>query len=71
MKTKKLEIYQENGEFIIKRTNEFGTPLISRYATENGLKESIQHYKRHVALDEYEIDVDESLWALVINELSK
>ncbi|ONG71193.1 MULTISPECIES: hypothetical protein [unclassified Bacillus cereus group] len=63
----RLKIYKEDGEFMIKQINEFGHAFVQRFVTENGLKESLAHYKKIVQLDM----IDDQLWALVVNEFSK
>lgn len=65
---KKLSIYKENEEFVIKRTNEFNHATKRLFISEEGLKEGLQAYRS--VMDEYELEVSKELWAFVINFLS-
>lgn len=66
---KKLLIYKENGEFVIERVNEFNHATKRYFVSEGGLKEGLDAYLP--VIDEYQIEADEDVWALVINHLSK
>lgn len=66
---KKLEIYKEDGEFVIRRTNEFNHATKRYFITEEGLKEGLDAYEP--VMHEYELEVSNDLWALVINHLNK
>jgi hypothetical protein len=64
---KKLRVYMENGEYVIERVNEFNHATKRFFITEEGLKEGLDAYEPVIA--EYELEVAEALWALVINHL--
>lgn len=64
---KKLKIYQENGEFVIERVNEFNHATKRLFVTEIGLFEGLQAYKDVMA--DYELEVSDDLWGKVINFL--
>ena len=64
-----LKIYKENGEFVIERVNQFDHATKRYFATEEGLKEGLDTYQ--LVISEYELEVSEDLWALVINHLNK
>lgn len=61
---KKLQVYKENGEFVIERVNQFNHATKRFFITEDGLKEGLQAYKW--VLHEYELEVSKELWAFVI-----
>src|SRR5690606_18243294 len=63
-----LLVYMENGEFVIERVNEFNHATKRFFITENGLLEGLQAYRD--VLDEYELEVSDSLWSKVINFLN-
>ncbi|MEB6551430.1 hypothetical protein MXL46_20695 [Heyndrickxia sporothermodurans] len=65
---KKLRIYKENGEFVIERVNQFDHATKRFFISEEGLKEGLQAYKP--VIHEYELEVSEKLWPLVINFVS-
>lgn len=65
---KKLLIYKENGEFVIERVNEFNHPFKRFYISEQGFLEGLQSYRQ--VISEYELEVSEELWSLVINFLN-
>lgn len=66
---KKLKVYEENGEFVLERVNQFGTSFKRSFITEEGLKEGLDSYRP--VIHEYEIEASEDVWALVINHLSQ
>lgn len=65
---KKLRIYKENEEFVIERVNEFNHATKRKFISENGLLEGLLAYQP--VIDEYELEVSDELWALVINYLN-
>ena len=65
---KKLKIYMENGEFVIEHVNSFGNGTKCSFLSENGLKESLDSYA--AVIDQYELEVSDGLWAMVINYVS-
>ncbi|HDJ1468225.1 TPA: hypothetical protein PPO51_004038 [Clostridioides difficile] len=65
---KKLLIYKENGEFVIERVNEFNHAFKRNFISEQGLLEGLQSYQQ--VIDEYELEVSDELWSLVINFLN-
>lgn len=65
---KKLRIYKENEEFVIERVNEFNHATKRNFISENGLFEGLLAYQP--VIDEYELEVSDELWALVINYLN-
>lgn len=65
---KKLQIYKENGEFVIERVNQFDHATKRFFMLEEGFKEGLQAYKP--VINEYELEVSEELWAFVINFLN-
>lgn len=65
---KKIKVYMENGEFAIERVNEFNHSTKRYFLSEEGLKEGLDAYKP--VLHDYDIEVSEELWALVINHLN-
>jgi hypothetical protein len=66
---KKLRIYQENGEYVIERVNEFNHATKRFFITEEGLKEGLDAYRP--VMDEYQIEASDDLRALVINHLGQ
>lgn len=67
---KKMEVYKENEDYIIERTNEFNHAFKKRYS-KAGFIEALQHYKTHGKLEDYDIEASEEVWALVVNTLAK
>ena len=65
---KTLQIYKENGEYIIKRINQFNHATKRFFITVDGLKEGLDAYQP--VIDEYKIEVSQELWAVVINHLN-
>lgn len=65
---KKLLIYKKNDEFVIERVNEFNHAFKQNFISEQGLLEAIHSYKP--VIDEYEVEVSNELWALIINFLN-
>lgn len=65
---KKLLIYKENAEFVIERINEFNHAFKRSFISEQGLFEGLHSYQQ--VISEYELEVSEELWALVINFLN-
>jgi len=65
---KKLQIYKENGEFVIERVNEFNHATKRSFISEESLKEGLRAYKDVLA--DYQLDVSDELWAFVINYLN-
>lgn len=65
---KKLLIYRENGEFVIERVNEFNHGFKRNFISEQGLLEGLQSYQP--VIDEYELEVSDELWSLVLNFLN-
>ncbi|EOW8912828.1 hypothetical protein ACOVAE_003051 [Listeria monocytogenes] len=65
---KKLLIYKENGEFVIERVNEFNHAFKRNFISEQGLFEGLQSYQP--VIDEYELEVSDELWSLVLNFLN-
>jgi hypothetical protein len=65
---KKLLIYKENEEFVIKNVNSFNHSFKRSFISEQGLLEGLQSYQP--LIDEYELDVTDELWSLVINFLN-
>jgi hypothetical protein len=67
---KKLEIYkdQETGDFVMRRTNEFGHRTKREFISEQGLLEGLAAY-RSEDLNEYELQVSDELWGTVIHFL--
>lgn len=66
---KTLKVYKENGEYVIERVNEFNHATKRYFITEEGLKEGLDAYLP--VISEYEIEISDDLWALVINHLNK
>ncbi|WP_299833688.1 hypothetical protein [uncultured Metabacillus sp.] len=62
---KKLLIYKENGEFVMERVNEFNHAVKRHFISEEGLLEGLQSYQQVIA--EYELEVIDELWPLVVN----
>lgn len=67
---KKLQIFKEQDDYVIRRINEFGTTFERRYS-KAGLIEAIQQYKTLGELEKYDIQAGDDLWPLVINTLSE
>ncbi|OUB38596.1 hypothetical protein BK708_00085 [Bacillus thuringiensis serovar yunnanensis] len=65
---KKLLIYKENDEFVIERVNEFNHAFKRFYISEQGLFEGLQSYRQ--VLSEYELEVSDELWSMVLNFLN-
>ncbi|HWJ77579.1 MAG TPA: hypothetical protein VNR61_05850 [Niallia sp.] len=65
---KKLKIYMENEEFVIEHVNSFGHGIKRSFISENALKESLDSYA--AVIDQYELEVSDELWAMVINYVS-
>lgn len=65
---KKLQVYKENGEFVIERVNEFNHAWKRSFISEEALKEGLRAYKDVLA--DYQLDVSDELWAFVINYLN-
>lgn len=61
---KKLEIYRENEDCVMKRTNQFEFSFISRHS-EEGLLEALHFFERYQDLSVYQISVSEELMAIV------
>jgi hypothetical protein len=66
---KKLLIYKENGEFVIEKVNEFKDASKQSFISEQGFLEGLQSYQQVIA--DYELEVSDELWSLVINFLNK
>lgn len=66
---KKLLIYKKNGEFFIKKVNEFNHTSKQNFISEQGFLEGLQSYQQVMA--DYELEVSDELWSLVINFLNK
>jgi hypothetical protein len=66
---KKLLIYKENGEFAIERVNEFNHASKQYFISEQSFLEGLQSYQQVMA--DYELEVSDELWSLVINFLNK
>ncbi|MBZ5753448.1 hypothetical protein [Metabacillus rhizolycopersici] len=66
---KKMLIYKENGEFVIERVSEFNHDSKQNFISEQGFLEGLQSYQQVMA--EYELEVSDELWSLVINFLNK
>jgi hypothetical protein len=64
---KKLLIYKADGDFVIERVNEFNHSSKSQFISEQGLLEGLQTYQ--TVIDEYQLEVSDELWVLVINFL--
>lgn len=67
---KRLEIYKENEDYVIERINEFNHASKKRYS-KAGLIEALENYKVHGNLEEYDIQISDELWSLVVNTLAK
>ncbi len=65
---KKLLIYKENDEFVIERVNEFNYASKRYFISEQGFFEGLQSYQQ--VISEYELEVSDELWALVLNFLN-
>jgi hypothetical protein len=65
---KKLLIYKENGEFVIERVNEFNHAFKRNFISEQGFLEGLQSYQQ--VISEYELEVSEELWSMVLNFLN-
>lgn len=70
---KKLLIYKqigdsENGDFVIERVNQFNHATKRFFISEQGLFEGLKAYKS--VMDEYELEVSEDLWGMVIRFLN-
>lgn len=70
---KKLLIYKQIGdsemeEYVIERVNEFNHATKRFFISEQGLLEGLKTYKP--VMEEYELEVSEDLWAMVINFLN-
>lgn len=65
---KKLLIYKEKDEFVIERVNEFNHAFKRNFISEQGLLEGLQSYKP--VIGEYQLEVSDELWSLVINCLN-
>lgn len=63
---KRLKIHEQEGEFVIERINQFDHATKRHFISEQGLIEALQSYPD---LEEYEIETDASLWAVIINAL--
>jgi hypothetical protein len=68
---KKLKIYEEKGEFVFERINEFDHSTKCFFATKEGLTEYVESFKEAQDMSEYKIEVDAALWSAVITELQK
>ena len=66
--SKTLKVYKENDAFVIERVNEFDHSFKRYFITEEGLKEGVDSY--HLVMDEYDLQVSEDLWAMIIKHLS-
>lgn len=70
---KKLLIYKQVGdsrieEYVIERVNPFNHATKRFFVSEQGLLEGLKAYKP--VMEEYELEVSEDLWAIVINFLN-
>lgn len=65
---KKLLIYKEKEEFIIERVNQFNHAFKRHFISEQGLLEGLQSYRP--VINEYELEVSDELWSMVINFLN-
>ncbi len=68
---KKLIIFKDNQDYVVQRTNEFGTKFEKRFVTEQGLEECLKDYKTNNVIDDYEIETSDDLWKFVIDTLGK
>jgi len=64
---KRLLIYKESGEFVIERVNEFNHAFKRHFISEQGLLEGLHSYRQ--VISEYELEVSEELWPMVLNFL--
>jgi hypothetical protein len=69
---KRLDIYknQETGDFVIKRTNEFGHSTKRQFISEQGLLEGLDAYS-FTDLSEYQLNVSEDLQNTVAGRMQK
>jgi hypothetical protein len=67
---KTLSIFRTDEGIIVERKNEFGAKFKSVYATENGLKECLDVYKSTDTIADYQLEVSDEFWALVINHIN-
>ncbi|MFD2683248.1 hypothetical protein [Bacillus seohaeanensis] len=65
---KKLLIYKENEEFVIENVNSFNHVFKRKFISEQGLFEGLHSYKP--VMDEYELEVSDDLWPVVMNFLN-
>lgn len=64
---KTLSVFRTEEGIIVERKNEFGTIFKSIFETTTGMLENLEVYKNTGKLDEYELDVSNEFWAIVIN----
>lgn len=67
---KTLTIFRNEEGTIVVRKNQFGAEFKSVFETENGLKECLDVYKSTGAIADYQLDVSDEFWSLVINHLN-
>jgi hypothetical protein len=67
---KTLSIFRNEEGIIVVRKNQFGAEFKSIFETENGLKEYLDVYKSTSAIADYQLDVSDEFWPLVINHLN-
>ncbi|PAQ15044.1 hypothetical protein CD798_08350 [Bacillaceae bacterium SAOS 7] len=65
---KKLLIYKDDQDFVIERVNQFNHSFQRKFISEQGLIEGLQSYE--LVMDEYELEVAEDLWALVVGAVN-
>lgn len=66
---KKLLIYKENGEFVIENVDSTNHASKQNFLSEQDFLEGLQSYQQVIA--DYELEVSDELWSLVINFLNK
>lgn len=67
---KLLSVYRTSEGIIVERKNEFGTKFKSVFETTDAMLEHLDVYKSTGKITEYELNVSNEFWGLVINHLS-
>lgn len=65
-----LSVFRTDEGIIVERKNEFGTRFKKVFETVESMLEYIDTYKQTGKIDEYELNISNEFWAMVINFLS-
>lgn len=70
LKLKVLSVYRTSKGIIVERRNELGIESEQVFDQEKDMLQCLDNYKSKGNLDEYELNVDNEFWAIVVNHLS-